>query len=168
MIADGRRQKRLGAIERWSSRTAVGAGVVAAVTGGLGLLEAAVASGCIAAVSPVIGQIASNRLRRAAKAASDARVAAAEQVLHDLRQRLGPRHITPEQTATIAQLLNSVPPFAVGVNHNRQEVEQSEYSEQIRAALRAGGVEAGWFGGATNATQAWRSADPTSRTSASS
>ena len=145
--------------ERAAFFASVTAGAVAAVAGGLGWPATAIVAGCLAALLPVVGRIAANKLARVAAAeanslieGADSRAADAFNRLEELRRNLAPRRLSIEQARTIANAVAAGPSFRVQVAHNRHEAEPAAFHAQMVDALKAGGLEVVWFGGMTNAT----------------
>lgn len=146
-------------IERSAFAISVLAGLVAAIAGGTGAIEIAIAAGCISASAPIAGRVVSKQLERSAAkdfegkiASAELRASVAQAELAALQARLEPRRITEKQAHLLCTALSGAEVFPIGVNHNRHEAEPSCYSEEIRAALRRANFEPSWSGGMTNST----------------
>lgn len=145
--------------DRASFGLAIVAGTVAAISGGAGWTITSIAAGILAAVAPIVGRIATNRIKRAEDDRStalvesaNARASAAAVELGNLKASMLPRKLLEQQRAIIVSTLEPLPSFNITVSHNRHEAEPAAYHAQIVEALKAGGLDVTWFGGMTNST----------------
>lgn len=115
-------------IDRFAFIVAVSSASVSAVAGGYGWTRTAVASGCIAAVIPIINRWTSGHLTFA------------------------PRVLSNKQAAALQAELRNGPSFSLWLNHNREEGEPAAFHAQLNDALKAAGLDVKWYGGLTNAT----------------
>lgn len=115
------------AMETASFFVSVIAGASSAVAGWQGWTITSVITGCLAAIAPIAGRFATNRLS-------------------------GPRRLTVGQFETLKRELRKGAPFKIWVAHNRHEAEPRAFHADMVKALKASGLEAQWFGGMTNST----------------
>lgn len=114
-------------IDRLAFFVTVASATVSAVAGGYGWPRIAVASGCIAAVIPIINRWASGHLTFA------------------------PRVLSDRQAVALQSALRNGPSFSLWLNHNREEGEPAALHAQLNRALTESGLDVKWYGGLTNA-----------------
>lgn len=115
-------------VDRFAFAISVVSGVVAAFAGGYGWTRTAVASGCLAAIAPIVNRWASGRLTFA------------------------PRALSKRQSEILKKALREGPRFSIWLNHNRMEGEPAAFHAQLHQALNDAGLDVKWFGGLNNAT----------------
>ena len=99
-----------------------------AVASGNGWTRTAVATGCIAALIPIINRWTSSHLIFA------------------------PRVLSTRQATALKAAFRNGPSFSLWLNHNREEGESAAFHAQLTAALQGAGLVVNYYGGLTNAT----------------
>ena len=115
-------------VDRFAFAISVTSGVVAAFAGGHGWTRTAVASGCLAAIAPIVNRWTGARLTFA------------------------PRALSNRQSAILKTALREGPRFSIWLNHNRMEGEPAAFHAQLHEALKDAGLDVKWFGGLNNST----------------
>lgn len=121
-------------LERVVFWISVAAGLSAAVAGAYGWSKIAVATGCLAAVAPIVARFLSARERSI------------------LLAQLVDRSLTEDQASRLIAVLKQGKPFEVWICCNRREVEPVRFHGEMTSAFRQAGFEPKYFGGMTNTT----------------